>query len=40
MNEAWTLYQERGARALWDRCLGYLDVSVADTMALQERLLR
>lgn len=39
MNDAWTLYQERGAQALWDRCLGYLELSLADTMALQQQLL-
>ena len=36
---AWQLYREQGAQALWDRCLGYLDLSLEETLALQHRLL-
>jgi len=36
---AWELYQERGARALWERSLGFLDMDVEQTMELQHRLL-
>ena len=39
MKAAWELYQERGAHALWDRALGFLDLDLERTMALQHRLL-
>lgn len=39
MFEAWTFYEERGAQALWDRCLGYETMGVERAMALQHRLL-
>ncbi|MEZ4501429.1 MAG: GH3 auxin-responsive promoter family protein [Dehalococcoidia bacterium] len=39
MNEAWIFYQERGAQALWDRCLGYQTMGVERAMAMQHRLL-
>lgn len=37
MHDALTLYRERGAAALWDRALGYLDYSMEQTMDLQRR---
>jgi len=39
MHDALTLYRERGAAALWDRTLGYLDYSMEQTMELQRSLL-
>jgi hypothetical protein len=39
MHDALTLYRERGAAALWDRTLGYMDYSMEQTMELQRRLL-
>src|SRR5262249_43927125 len=39
MDEAVQLYRERGAAALWERALGYLNYDVEQTQALQDRLL-
>jgi GH3 auxin-responsive promoter len=38
-HDAYTLFRERGARALWDRTLGHFDLTLEQTMALQHRLL-
>jgi hypothetical protein len=37
--DAYTLFRERGARALWDRTLGHFSLSLEQTMTLQHRLL-
>ncbi len=39
MRAAWELYRERGAQALWDRSLGFLDMDIEQTMEMQHRLL-
>nr|AXL05976.1 GH3-like protein [uncultured bacterium] len=39
MTQALELYREQGARALWDRCLGFLDLTLEQAMATQHRLL-
>lgn len=39
-HEAYALFQERGAQALWDRTLGHFDLSLEQTMGLQHRLLQ
>lgn len=37
MRAAWMLYRERGAAALWQRCLGFMDASVEEALAGQHR---
>ncbi|HEY8491183.1 MAG TPA: GH3 auxin-responsive promoter family protein, partial [Dehalococcoidia bacterium] len=39
MQAAWEVYRTQGPEALWDRCCGFLDLSLQETMELQHRLL-
>ncbi|HEY8489689.1 MAG TPA: GH3 auxin-responsive promoter family protein, partial [Dehalococcoidia bacterium] len=39
METAWEIYQKQGPEALWNRCCGFLDLSLEETMALQHNLL-
>lgn len=37
LHAAWTLYRERGARSLWERCLGFMDASLEEAITAQHR---
>lgn len=39
MQDAWELFRGAGTEALWRRCLGFFDLSLEQTMAIQHRLL-